>query len=51
MPVGEGSTGEEISFDIVKWSLDPGLSVGVVNPVCPKTKAVDSGEGLHFRGE
>ena len=27
MPVGEGSTGEEVSFYIVKGPLDPGLSI------------------------
>jgi len=51
MPVGEGSTGQEVSFYIVKWPLDPGFSVSVVNPMRPKTHVVDPGEGLHFRGK
>ncbi len=51
MPVGESSTGEEVLLCIVKGPLDPGLSIWVVDPMCPKMDAVDSGKGLHFRGE
>ena len=51
MPVGEGSTGQEISFYIVKRPLDPGLSIWVVNPMRPEMNTIDSGKGIHFRGE
>ena len=51
MPVDEGSTGEEVSFYIVKGPFDPSFSIWVVNPMCPKMDAVDLGKGLHFRGE
>ena len=51
LPVGEGSTGQEVLLYIVKWSLDPGLSIGVVNPMRPESDVVHSGKRLHFRGE
>ena len=51
LPVGEGSAGQEVLLYIVEWPLDPGLSVWVVNPMRPKSDAVNSGKGLHLWGE
>ena len=48
---GEGAPGQEVSFHPGEGSLDPSLSVGVVDPMGEELEAQAAREGGHLRGD